>query len=117
MTNHYVDVCALEDIPSGGHRAFAIDGWSVLIFRIHSEVHALENRCTHLDFPLEGGRQIGTNIICPKHGARFDVRTGKAIAGPAVDPLRRFDAQVREGRIEVLPAKPVNRNPFVRAVS
>lgn len=113
----YVDVCAVEDIPSGKHRAFTVDGMSVLIFRINTEVYALENRCTHLDFPLEGGRQVGMNIICRKHGARFDICTGKAVTGPAVDPLRRFPVRVREGRIEIQPGKTVNRNPFVSQLS
>ncbi|WP_176599214.1 MULTISPECIES: Rieske (2Fe-2S) protein [Sphingobium] len=110
----YVDVCALEDIPNGKHRAFTIGGWSILIFRLGEEVHALENRCTHLDFPLDGGRQIGSDIICRKHGARFDIRTGKATAGPAVDPLRRFPVRVLSGRIEVQATKFGDPNPFVR---
>ncbi len=110
----YVDVCAVDDIASGKHRAFIVHGASVLIFRFDADVYALENRCTHLDFPLEGGRQIGLNIICRKHGARFDIRTGKAVVGPAVDPLHRFPVRVREGRIEIEPSRPVRRNPFVR---
>lgn len=110
----YVDVCAVEDVPSGKHRAFLVDDTSILIFRIGAEFYALENRCTHLDFPLEGGRQIGMNIICRKHGARFDICTGKAIVGPAVDPLRRFSVRVREGRVEVKPIAEQGRNPFVR---
>lgn len=113
---HFVDVCALEDIPNGKHRAFIIEGISILIFRINTEVHALENRCTHLDFPLEGGRQVGSTITCRKHGARFDIHTGKAVVGPAVDPLRRFEVRVHHGRIEVQPGRAVNRHPFVKAI-
>ncbi|MEJ7926224.1 non-heme iron oxygenase ferredoxin subunit [Sphingobium sp. AN641] len=112
----YVDVCAFEDIPNGKHLAFNIDGLSILIFRINPDVFALENRCTHLDFPLEGGRQIGSDIICRKHGARFDIKTGKAVVGPAVDPLRRFEVRVRGGRIEIQPPVPLSRHPFVQRV-
>lgn len=112
----YVDVCAEGDIPSGKHRAFDVGNTSILIFRIGADFHALENRCTHLDFPLEGGRQIGMNIICRKHGARFDICTGKAVVGPAVDPLRRFPVRVREGRIEVKPGAEPQTNVFVRQV-
>lgn len=97
----YVDICDLDDIPNGRHRAFDVAGRSILIFRVSLDVHAVENRCSHLDFPLAGGRQIGFDIICRKHGARFDIRTGAATAGPAVDPLRRFDARVRAGRVEL----------------
>lgn len=109
----YLDVCAFDDIPNGKHRAFTIAGRSILVFRVNADVYAVENRCTHLDFPLEGGRQIGCDIICRQHGARFDIRTGKAVAGPAVDPLRRFDARVRDGRVEVrVDESQVGRCPF-----
>lgn len=94
-----IDVCALSDIPNGRHRAFAVDGRSVLIFRIDSTLHAIENRCTHLDFPLAGGRQIGCEIICRQHGARFDIRTGRAVGGPAVDPVRTFAVALAGDRI------------------
>ncbi|HUD93608.1 non-heme iron oxygenase ferredoxin subunit [Sphingobium sp.] len=114
---HYVDVCALEDIPNGKHRAFLIEGLSILILRVDTQAHALENRCTHLDFPLEGGRQIGSNIICRKHGARFDIRTGKAVAGPAVDPLRRFEVRLHDGRIEVEVGKPISHSPFFKSAN
>ncbi|MFC4595483.1 Rieske (2Fe-2S) protein [Sphingobium tyrosinilyticum] len=113
---HFVDVCALQDIPNGKHRAFVIEGVSILIFRINNEVHALENRCTHLDFPLQGGRQIGSTIVCRKHGARFDICTGKAVVGPAVDPVRRFEARIHHGRVEVQPGKTVVRHLFRKAI-
>ncbi|MEC3909132.1 non-heme iron oxygenase ferredoxin subunit [Sphingobium sp. CR2-8] len=109
----YVDVCAVDDIPNGKHRAFLIDGTSILVFRINADAYALENRCTHLDFPLEGGRQIGTTIVCRKHGARFDICSGKVVTGPAVDPLRCFSTRVRQGRIEVQPGATRNLGPFI----
>jgi 3-phenylpropionate/trans-cinnamate dioxygenase ferredoxin component len=97
----YVDVCAFADIANGKHRAYVVAGRSILIFRFGTKLFAIENRCSHLEFPLEGGRQIGFEIICRAHGAKFDVRTGKALGGPAVDPVRRFDVRTRDGRIEV----------------
>jgi 3-phenylpropionate/trans-cinnamate dioxygenase ferredoxin component len=97
----YTDVCALSDIPNGKHRAFEVGGRSLLFFRINADVYALENRCTHLDFALEGGRQIGCEIICRQHGARFDIRTGKAVGGPAVDPVPLFDVRLTADRVQV----------------
>ena len=99
--SEYADVCALSDIPNGKHRAFAVAGRSILIFRMNADLHAIENRCTHLDFALEGGRQIGCEIICRQHGARFDIRTGKAVGGPAVDPVAKFDVRLAGDRIQV----------------
>lgn len=100
MSEH-ADVCALGDIANGRHRAFEVLGLSIIIFRLDREVYAVENRCSHLGLPLEGGRQIGCEIICRAHGARFDIRSGKVLGGPAVDPIRRFEARIRDGRVEV----------------
>lgn len=97
----YVDVCAVADIPNGKHRAFDVAGRSVLIFRMNGDLYAIQNQCTHLNFPLAGGRQIGCEIICPAHGARFEIRTGKATGGPAVDPVPRLEVRIRGDRAEV----------------
>lgn len=97
----FVDVCAIADIPNGKHRAFNVSGVSILIFRLNSELFALENLCSHLALPLAGGRQIGCEIICPAHGARFNIRTGKAVGPPAVDPLVRFEVHAKNERVEV----------------
>ena len=97
----FVDVCALADIPNGRHRAVMAGDRSILIFRVDADLYAIENRCTHLDFALEGGRQIGCEIICRQHGARFDIRTGKAVGGPAVDPVATFEVRVIADRVEL----------------
>jgi 3-phenylpropionate/trans-cinnamate dioxygenase ferredoxin component len=97
----FVDVCALADISNGRHRAVDVAGRSVLVFRIDAGLHAIENKCTHLDFPLEGGRQIGCEIICRQHGARFDVRTGKVTGGPAVDAVRTYEVRLAGERVEI----------------
>lgn len=97
----YVDVCAVSDIPNGKYRAFDIAGQSILIFRMSSDYFAIQNRCTHLKLPLAGGRQIGCEIICPAHGARFDIRNGKAVGSPAVDPVSCFEVNIAGDRIEI----------------
>lgn len=97
----YVDVCSVSDIPNGRHRAFDIEGRSILVTRLNANFFAIANRCTHLDFPLEGGRQMGCEIICRMHGARFDVRDGRAIGGPAVEPVRTFPLRITGDRIEI----------------
>jgi len=97
----FVPVCAVTDIPNGGHRAFEVAGVPVLLVNLNRQFYAWHNRCTHLDFPLDGGRQMGWELMCRKHGARFDVRTGQALGGPAVNPLRRYETRVVEGVVEV----------------
>lgn len=97
----YLDVCDVGDVPNGKHRSFVVAGRSILIFQINSEFFAIENRCTHLDYPLNEGRQIGYRIICRAHGASFDVRTGQVLGGPAIQPVSRFDVRTRDGRVEI----------------
>jgi nitrite reductase/ring-hydroxylating ferredoxin subunit len=97
----FLPVCAAAEIPNGGHRAFEVAGVPVLIVNLNRQFHALHNRCTHLDYPLDGGRQMGWELMCRKHGARFDLRDGRALGGPAVNPLRRYPTRVVEGVVEV----------------
>ena len=100
-----VDVCAIADIPNGKHKGFMVDGQAVLLFNLNGRFHAIRNRCTHLDFPLEGGRQLGWEIICRRHGARFDIRSGCALGGPAVEPVAVYETCVADGRVAIrLPA-------------
>jgi len=80
----FVPVCALAEIKNGSHKAVEIEGIPVLLVRLNQQVHALHNRCTHLDFSLDGGRQVGWELMCRKHGARFDVRDGRALLGRPV---------------------------------
>jgi nitrite reductase/ring-hydroxylating ferredoxin subunit len=64
-------------------------------------VHALHNICSHAYAKMDEGRLRGVRLICPLHGASFDVRTGAVLGAPATAPLRSFPARVVDGRIEV----------------
>jgi len=97
----YVRVCEVGEIRNGRHRAFDVGDVSVLILNVNRTFHAVRNQCTHLDYPLEGGRQLGCEIICRKHGARFDTKSGRALGGPAVNPLTIYDVRVQEGWVEI----------------
>ncbi len=103
----FVAVCGVKDIPNGGHKPFEIEGVPILVVNLNRQFHAVHNRCTHLDFPLDGGRQMGWEIMCRKHGARFDIRNGRALNGPAVNPIAVYPVRVVDGMVEVaLPSHP-----------
>ncbi len=97
----FVTICSVSEIPNGRHRAFEIEGVPVLIVNLSRQFYAVRNRCTHLDYPLEGGRQTGWELMCRQHGARFDIRTGRALGGPAVTALPVYDVRVTDGMVEV----------------
>jgi len=101
LEDGFSDVCALSDLPNGGRRVFDLRGVSVLCVRINSDVAAVVNACTHLGLPLDQGRLIGHQISCPAHGACFDLRTGRAISGPAVTPLTVLKVRLEGGRVLV----------------
>ena len=71
-----------------------VEGLSILLLQSSGDVIAIHNACTHLNKPLDGGRIIAGQIHCPFHGACFDLKTGEAVSGPAVMPLRRFAVRI-----------------------
>lgn len=102
---HHVMDCA--DLPPGSNKAVEIAGESILICNANNEFFAVQNRCTHQNSPLEGGRIRNGLIACPLHGVMFDVRTGCGRGQMGRVPLRTYALQVVEGRIEVSLEAPV----------
>jgi 3-phenylpropionate/trans-cinnamate dioxygenase ferredoxin subunit len=88
-------------MKSGERCVFEIEGRTVLLLKIGNELFAVSNRCTHLDYPLDTGRLIGCELMCRKHGARFDLRTGRALGGPAVRRLEIYPTRINGADIEI----------------
>ena len=83
-------------------RAVTANGEEVVLVRLEDEIFALEDRCSHKDFPLsEGEVDHGGRLECVFHGAKFDVRSGKAVQLPAIRPVRTFPVEVRDDEIYV----------------
>lgn len=99
-TARRIAVCKLDELPTEGNKAFTIEGRSVLICQTSAGVFAVDNRCTHQLAALEGGRVRGVHLFCPKHGARFDLRTGVP-NGMTTIPIRTYPLSVIEGGVEI----------------
>lgn len=97
----WIDIGAAADLAGGAHLNGEVDGYAVTVTRIAGTLYAWEDRCTHDGAPLAGGEIEGTEVICPRHGARFCLRTGAALTPPAYEPLRLFEAREDAGRILV----------------
>jgi len=98
----YLPALPLAELAPGAMRCVEVGNEPVLI--VHTRdggVHALHNICSHAYAKMDEGRLRGTRVICPLHGASFDVRTGAVLGAPATAPLRSFPARVVDGRIEV----------------
>jgi 3-phenylpropionate/trans-cinnamate dioxygenase ferredoxin subunit len=97
----YFPVISFDDLIPGERIFIEVDDMSVVLFNIAGDVYALEDRCTHDDGPLGEGELEGFEIVCPRHGARFDVRDGKALTLPAIEPTRYFPVRVVDNQIEI----------------
>ena len=97
----YVQVCRETDIPDPGKQVFELAGRFVVVFRVQGQFYALEDACSHDGNPLGDGLLQGFEIVCPRHGARFDIRTGQALSMPAVRPTPAYDVELRNGQVFV----------------
>lgn len=89
------------ELADNDSRAVIINGSMVLICRAAGELYAVENRCTHQDAELEGGRIRGCFIACPLHGVRFDLRDGTPMGQLTRKALPTYEVRVMDGMIEV----------------
>jgi nitrite reductase/ring-hydroxylating ferredoxin subunit len=94
-------VSATEDIAEKSFSCFSVAGTAVAICRFKNEFFAIENSCSHALSTFDGGRLRGYRIICPLHGATFDIRDGSATGAPAKRPIRTFPLRIVDGMIEV----------------
>ena len=97
----WLDVGSAEEIPDGGYEIVETDEVVIAVFRIDGSFYAIEDVCTHDGEELTGGPIDGDQIICPRHGARFCIRSGKALTPPAYEDLPTFAVRVVEGRVQV----------------
>jgi 3-phenylpropionate/trans-cinnamate dioxygenase ferredoxin subunit len=87
-------VATLDEIRPGGRKSLVFDDRAVLLLRVGDEFFAVEDVCSHDGQPLTDGPLEGTAIECPRHGARFDVRTGRPLCMPAVEPIATYEVKV-----------------------
>lgn len=92
---------ALAELPQGRMRCITVAGREVLLCHSKEGVYAVDNICTHALARMDEGRLRGTRLICPLHGASFDVRDGRVLGPPASRPLPNYPVRIVEGVIEV----------------
>ena len=95
----WADVAPAGELPTGAHRVYEVDGRFVAVYNIGGELYAIEDVCSHDGNPLADGAVEDHEVICPRHGARFCLRTGAALSPPAYEPVASFPVAIRDGRI------------------
>ena len=99
--SRFIRVAAVGDVPVGSVRVVSAGDQRVALCHVDSQFYAVEDVCTHDDGPLGEGTLDGQEIECPRHGARFDVKTGQVTCLPAPCPIRTFPVRVIDGQVEV----------------
>ena len=97
--SRWIEVAAAAEIAEGEIRTYEVEGERIAIARTGGGLHAVENVCSHDDGPLGDGVVEGYCIVCPRHGAKFDVRTGEALTMPAASPIESFPVKEEAGMI------------------
>jgi len=94
-------VCSVNDISDPGKLIVDVDGRFVVVFHVGGKFFALDDCCTHDDGPLGEGQLVDHTIACPRHGAKFDIRTGRALSMPATRATAAHEVQVEAGEVLV----------------
>ena len=96
-----VRVCRAGELTPGSIKGFEIDGREVVVCNVEGNLYAVDDLCSHDYGTLNDGELDGYEIECPRHGARFDVRTGEATVMPAITPIDTFEVKVEGDDVEV----------------
>jgi len=91
----FVKVATRDELPNGGKKVVDIEGRAVALFHVDGNFYAIDDVCTHDGGPLADGELIDCEIQCPRHGARFDLKTGRPLCMPAFEPVAVHIVEIR----------------------
>ena len=97
----WIDVVSEDELLQGEVHVVDFEGIEVAVFNVAGQYYAIEDVCTHDGSEISTGCLYDHVIECPRHGARFDVRTGKVLEPPAYEPVQTFKVRIENGMIQV----------------
>lgn len=97
----FVPVAKIDQLPPGKTMCVVVDGQRIALYNVEGTVYATDDTCSHAEASLSEGCLEGDVIECPRHGARFNVRTGQALSLPAWAPVATYPVKVEDGEIKV----------------
>jgi 3-phenylpropionate/trans-cinnamate dioxygenase ferredoxin component len=97
------DICPVDELPSGDKRLVELEDFEIGVFNCNGTLYAIEDRCSHDDGELVYGEFDPDECVveCPRHGSRFDLKTGNPVNLPAYIPIDTFPVTVADGVIRV----------------
>lgn len=97
----WITVCDENAMANGEKISVDVDGTDVVVFKIAGQFYAIEDRCSHDGAEIASGELDGDEIICPRHGARFCVKTGAVKSAPAYEDIASFPIRIELGKVQV----------------
>lgn len=97
----YYPICSTDDLPPGERLFIEIGEDPVVVFNIAGDYYAIADVCTHDDGPLGDGEVEDHEIVCPRHGARFDIKTGEVLTLPAVKGVASYPIRIKDNMVEI----------------
>lgn len=97
----WVDVARVEEISTDKPVHMEVDGTGIAVFKLGQDFYAIEDICTHDGGQLTGGCVENDEVICPRHGARFSIKTGAALSAPAYEPTAVFPVRIENGMVQI----------------
>ena len=101
--SEWIDVCPEGELPPGAMRTVEVGDVELMVVNCNGELFAMEDRCSHDDGPLAEGLVDPANctVECPRHGALFDLRSGRPLTLPAYEPVEAYPVAVQDGTVRV----------------
>lgn len=97
----WINAVSESDLAPGSHTVVEVEGAAILLVNLDGEFYAIEDVCTHDGSEISSGCLIEGSMECPRHGARFDVKSGEVTAPPAYEPVDTFPVRVEGGIVQV----------------
>jgi 3-phenylpropionate/trans-cinnamate dioxygenase ferredoxin subunit len=97
----FIPICQVSELSNGERVFIEIDGQPVVLFNIAGQFFAIADVCSHDDGPVGDGYLEGFEIKCPRHGASFDVRTGRVLSLPAYIDIPSYPVRIVDDQVEI----------------
>ena len=97
--SEWMDVIAESVLAEGEHMVVDVDGVDVALFNLSGQFYAIEDVCSHDGTEIASGELDGDEIVCPRHGARFCIKTGAVKCAPAYEDIASYPVKVADGRV------------------
>ena len=94
-------ICQIDDLKPNSMKRFRVGEKNVLLVRIKDDFFALEDNCSHEDFPLSDGFLDGDKVVCSMHAASFAIRTGEALTMPAFEDIETYSVRIDQNDVYV----------------